>query len=501
MWCVLGLAVRVLVLITLHNQAYIRDHLTYTYWSRLAVEGGVLQVYSGPAVPDYRIYAGHNAHAKQMLAFRAAPRGDVPHVITVQAPDGQMLPLVIPAGRGDYDYAVYRPPPFSYPPLSAYLFWVLGYTHRAIDATQEIDTRLAHVIFAAPSIICDLLVAIVIAVALRDLRGAVAAEWGLCVVLFCPALIWDSSVWLQSDALPLVCIASTLLLLARDRLLLASAVCGIGLTLKPEVAWTVPLVAYAALERRSFRAVVLSGLAGIAPVLLISLPFLLSTGLLWFKIAYLDNASLYPRLTLSAYNPWWIVAGIRAVLVTEPTIQIPSHLGPAPLMSTLFDDRVPWMLGITPRAVGFMALAIALTILAMVWRRYTRRPPANVFVLAYLVYLAAFLFPTEVHERYILYTLPLATVAATQLRTMRLGLWALQCVAFVNLTGYVFFVFPFRATEISAIHWGMVGMLMMVVVATLLLFLAPQLEMWRVSGAPSIAAARSCWRKESGTCG
>ncbi len=488
----LGVGIRIAALIALHDQTFIPDHLHHVELSKLAVKDGPLALYDARPGPEYRVYSGTNAHAARMLVPQPPIReGDQPRVVLRTAPSGEPLAISVPAGHGDYVYALYTGAPLNHPPADAYLSWLLGLAHRKLDARQDADSRLAHFVFAAPAIIGDLVLALLVAQSLRTVAGTLTPAWGLALTLFCPALIWDSAVRLQTDSVVMAFIVGTFLLLTSGRLFLASAVCGTGLMVRPEVAWAVPLVVYLIARRRSLRTFVLGGLAGLAPVFVVSLPFLLTTGLLWFKAAYVGNVSLYPRLTMAAYNPWWIVAGVRLALQAGPRSQMSAGLGPAPLKSALLADNVPWCWGLTPRTIGGIALGGACLVIVAAVRRYSRGRNPNAFVLGYFVYLAAFLFPTAVHERYILYVLPLAIVAAAQLRSLRAGLWALNVVAFVNLAGYALFAFPSARSGIGAMHGLMIATVLMVVATTVLLFAIPLLEMWRVRPADAMRASES----------
>jgi Gpi18-like mannosyltransferase len=495
-WCALGLALRVATLLAFHNRAYILDHLSYVYWGRLGVEQGLLRMYQRPTHPPYGIYAGGNYYAAEAL-YPQAPiqKHDRAQWVTRWLPGGT-LRFLVPAGKGQYEYALYEPLHFNYPPLAAYLYWVLGFVHRMADSQQQPDTRLAHVLFATPAVLCDLLLAVAVARALQLLGGAVTPQLGLLLILFCPALIWDSSGWLQTDSLGLLVITGSLLLLAQNRPVSASALCGLGLMVKPQVAWVVPVVAYVALKTRSARTLALSALVGAAVVAIVSMPFLLSGGLQWFNVAYIENARLYPRLSLNAYNPWWVVSLVRVARVTGPTIATGNHPS-LPLLArrgAALNDGSPWLLGVSPRMAGFALLGAALLLVVIAWYRYSRAHRPNVFILTYLIYLAAFLFPTEVHERYIIYALPLATIAAADLSSVRVGLWGLNLVALVNLTGYTLLRFPFDP-GFWARHCVAIGTEVAAAVLTLLLFIAPVIEMWRAGSRRGQVGGVRCNRR------
>ncbi|MFI5394444.1 MAG: hypothetical protein ACHQ9S_02825 [Candidatus Binatia bacterium] len=497
-WLLAALVIRVALLVALHDAAYVFDHLSYVYWGSLAVERGPLGLYDPPADRlrpgwrTYRVYTGTNIYANRMWKWERPIRmREVPQPIIAIVPDGGRLSFTVPAGEGDYRFVAYHPSHFNYPPLAAYLYWGLGLLHRALDPTQEPDTRLAHALFAAPAIVCDVALGLVILLALRRLGGGAERKWTL-LALLCPALVWDSSVWLQTDAMGALPITAAVALLNANSVVLASALCGLGLLVKPQVLWVVPVVVYAALRTGSLRTILASGLAAAAVALVGSGSFLVSTGRLWLEVAYLDNASLVPRLSLNAYNPWWVVELIRgAVLSPRPHGGI-VHPSPTDFVHPVFTDTLPWIGGLTPRAVGFALLAGAFGMVLLGTQRYFRGRTLNFMVPAYLLYLAGFIFPTQVHERYIVYALPLGLGAAATLPSVRRTLLPLNVLALMSTTGYLLFQFPLDLGAFSAFDWARAGVLGAVALGTLALIAIPLREL--LAGAPPDALQR-CRRR------
>jgi len=498
-WCLLALAVRLGAVLALHDRAYLMDHLSYVFWGQLAVSRGLSAMYMAPAEwarPEntpYRVYTGANRFAdRQLLPQPPIPLADRPQTVNWTSDDGLTLTLEFPSGSGTLAYAIYRPLPFGYPPVAAVLYAALGHLHRWFDPTQTPDTRLAHVLFAAPAILCDVLLALLVAAALRARGGVFSPRAGLLLTLFAPALIWDSSVWLQTDSIGAVFIVGALLCVLHKRLPLASMLCGVGLLVKPQVVLTLPVLALAAVEGASWRRTAVAALAGLATIIAGAWPFLLSGGLRWFEVAYVANGSLLAGLTLSAANPWWIVSLFRGALLEASTW--PAHPSPDAWKSPLLSDRLPWIMGLTPRAVG-LVLFVSAAVLAWVVVRRPLRNGAAVCVFAYLFYLAAFIFPTEVHERYIIYALPLSLLAAAELRSVRASCWVLQVVCLINVAGYMFLELPVEQTGFGAADWGKVVVLGAAAAVTPLLFILPLVELWyrpreplTAQGSPNVAA-------------
>jgi hypothetical protein len=128
-------------------------------------------------------------------------------------------------------------------------------------------------------------------------------------------------------------------------------------------------------------------------VILVAAPFWLTGRLDRFAGAYLRATEAYPRVSVNAYNAWY---------VTGETL--PS--GP---------DTAPFIAGLTYRVAGLLGLLLVLCLALWHlrprdhrWRRLPGPALAPRWLLgAAATYLAFFMLPTQIHERYLYPVLPL----------------------------------------------------------------------------------------------
>ena len=267
------------------------------------------------------------------------------------------------------------------------------------------NTTTSHVLFSFWSIVCDFLVAWGCAAIVLLFRRPAVAYWTYALVLFAPPLWWDSVIWGQMDAVILAPTVWMLYFMLRHRWLTAGILWGVAFSLKPQAILFIPLWGLVAIitlwrismAQGSWRPII--GLA-LAPVVLfvIALPFTLHTpdppienhsSFEWFKLSYAENIPFlaegeYDKFTtLKAFNLWY-----ADLLITD-----------------INDAKTTW-LGVEKNTWGLLFVLTALfASFALVLLRW--RDDRRVLALyAGLSLLAFMIFPTQVHERYLVLALP-----------------------------------------------------------------------------------------------
>jgi hypothetical protein len=146
------------------------------------------------------------------------------------------------------------------------------------------------------------------------------------------------------------------------------------------------------------------GAAALATVAAGSAPWMLTDGLAWVERCYRRNLfEVLPYTTLEAFNVWYLRA-----LVAE--------------RSPVFDvlTSTTEVAGLTRDGWGRLLLTAALVATAaLCWWRLRRRPALAVVLFAGLALWAVFMWPTRVHERYLLYCVPPMVVAAAAVPRLR----------------------------------------------------------------------------------
>ena len=300
--------------------------------------------------------------------------------------------------------------PPNYPPLSMLALWAQAWVSSRVLVPLEVNTRGARLLGAVVPGIGEVLVLWGIVGLVRALGGgrhaiAVGASAGW---LF-PPLALNAWFWGQNDALVLAPAVGAVACMARGRWRASGALVAVAALVKPQgVLLAVPLLFAAAAggERaaapRRLATVLVSGALA---VLVLTAPWMATSGLAWVGRSYLASAARYSQATLHAYNVWYLDALLHGRVLDGST----SLAGLA---------RDTW------GALLLVLAAVAAGVLA--WRR----PSAEAGVLfAALWVWSAFLWPTRVHERYVLYCAPLVIALAA----VRPRFW--PCVVGLALVG------------------------------------------------------------------
>ncbi|GAB4162147.1 MAG: hypothetical protein Fur005_20450 [Roseiflexaceae bacterium] len=217
-------------------------------------------------------------------------------------------------------------------------------------------------------------------------------RWGLIAAL-CYALIpptWMNSAWWgQVDALLMLPLVAMILLLDRAQGRWSWLLWALALLIKAQAIVFAPILLIATIRLHGARGVVVGGsLAGV--VILIGCSLIAAAGQGFGLIeAYLGSVGRFPRTTYGAFNLWHLV-----------------------LNGTVTEDATPWIGGLSYRSAGFVMIgSIALACAWMLWHAADDRGRIRA---AALLALGFFLFPTQIHERYLFLCLPLLALWVAQ---------------------------------------------------------------------------------------
>lgn len=353
---------------------YFGDHDDFSRWGVQAVREGVLTLYD-----------------------HAPPRVDAWYFI-----NGEPIKRQRPVDRV-----------CNYPPISAYIFWLNGFVHRAVDFSQTINTWWARAVFMTWGMIAHVIMALGVAAIVRRWRGGRAPFVAFLVTLFTPPIIYDVAFWAQTDAWLLAPAVWMLWALMERRWMLAGVCFGIMLGLKPQAVLFTPLWFVAAYGHRAWRGPLVGVGTSVGVVLLAALPFTLHSRFAWFEGSYYDNlVHAYPDTTLRAYNVWYI-----DLLQSEDR-------NSTRLLAGMQKDT--WGKIFIFAGLAAIALAVGLR----------RKRSADVMLLAWTtVSMIAFvMLPTRVHERYIVLIFPFLVCCATLRPVLWPGVAILAVLSIVQMT-------------------------------------------------------------------
>lgn len=300
--------------------------------------------------------------------------------------------------------------PPNYPPIATTVFWAQS---RWLDAGAPdflANSPYTRLVTSLAPWVFELATAIGVGLLADALgaTGAVALAAGL-VTWLAPPLMMNTVVFGQYDALALAPGVFALLAVVRGRWLSAGVAVGIGLLAKPQGLLMLPVAAFAALVAAPTgigaiaRRGAAIGMAAVLTVMIGGAPWMLADGLAWVRRCYRMNLfEVLPFTTLEAYNVWYLLG-----LVAE---RLPAY-------DILSSTAV--VAGLTRDAWGRCLLATALVASAALAWRQRRRPGLAIVLFAALWLWSIFVWPTRVHERYILYSVPVLIALAANLPRFR----------------------------------------------------------------------------------
>jgi hypothetical protein len=281
----------------------------------------------------------------------------------------------------------------TYPPVFLYLLWLLGRLYLYIWPAA-VDSAWLTAFVKIPSVIADLVAALLLARLARRGKAGVGPRGAAALMALHPALIWLSAYWGQVDILHGGFAAGAWYAALCGATGASGALLALGVLTKPQGLIILPAAAVLIARRSGARGLARAFTIGAATAAVVCLPFLIAGyGRRLYEI-YAGAGSVYPVLSLKAFNPWWIA-----------TVFVGATRGRA-----FPSDANPVLLGITPHAIG---IVLFLGATGWIATRCARRPDGpRAWRLLTLQWLAFFLLPTQVHERYLAPALVSFAVAA-----------------------------------------------------------------------------------------
>lgn len=277
----------------------------------------------------------------------------------------------------------------QYPPLLLYILWGLGLIYTGLWP-QARDTPLLTAFVKLPAVVADLLVAaLLVAFARRHAgTGTLSPRWTAAIIALHPALIWISAYWGQVDILhSSICVAAWGAAIAGSSLL-AGGLLALGVMTKPQGLIILPAAAVLLFARTGWRGMLRAFVSGVVVVSALLLPFLLAGYGRELLGIYLGSAGKYPYLSVNAFNPWGVAALFTGGNFGESLVRDDQALGGF----------------LTPRMIGLLLFGVStvwICLRALLHGGRSSFSASRAWRLLTLQWLAFFLLPTEVHERYL----------------------------------------------------------------------------------------------------
>ena len=317
----------------------------------------------------------------------------------------------------------------DYPPIVVYFLWFASAIEKNFGNFFGLGHEYLHTIFVKlPSILCDMAIGYVIYKYAK--KYGASTEWSLfftALWLFNPLSLIDASCWGQVDSMLTLAVILSIIYLNKKKHLTAGIWFGVGVVLKPQMFFFLPVFGYMWLKDviedknamkavKTFFASVGGALAG---VIIPCIPYLhmgfekitlfgKGVKVPWIFSLFVGTANHYEYASVNSYN-FWFMAGKNWVedkvtlLEAAKSAEKPSQLWISILSKTPFGDISLFAIGIT-----FIVIISLVTLLFAVRLKKGEHLP---YLLSAFMFAAVPFFAPRMHERYFFPALALLIIA------------------------------------------------------------------------------------------
>lgn len=267
----------------------------------------------------------------------------------------------------------------DYPPFNVYLFWGFGSLAKTLSlfGTPYIN----YIIKLLPTLF-DTATIFLIFTFLRKKFSFKTSLVTAALYAFNPAVIFDSAVWGQFDAIYTFFLLLSLMLVLDSRPKLSAVTFTIGVLTKPQGIALAPLIIFLILRKHGWRSLLTSLLTATATIFAVILPFEWSNPITFLWNIYFGAYSGYGVTSANAFNLW--------------------------AFGGLWQPDAPIFL----IAGWVMFGTVAALTLYVLRKRLGMSEELPVLFAAFMLFFSFFMLPTRIHERYLF---PVLSVLALML--------------------------------------------------------------------------------------
>jgi len=239
----------------------------------------------------------------------------------------------------------------------------------------------------------------------------------LAVVVLQPALALVSSAWGQVDSILALMILLSFLLFEKNKYL-GTILMFLALLVKPQALIAAGIYFLYLLSKRNFTDF-FKQLAVFAALLALAIFSFRIFGKSDFLSPYLNSVGNFTNSSLNAFNIWWVMHGAQSWNIQD-TVQTA---------------------GLTYKSLGMILFAI-FEVPAIIYLFYKAKKLPEVLLVVAYSYLAFFIFPTEIHERYLFPAVALFAIPAILNKNIFWVYFTLSITFLVNIFAVLQSVYP-----------------------------------------------------------
>jgi Gpi18-like mannosyltransferase len=289
----------------------------------------------------------------------------------------------------------------DYPPFNIYFFWVFGLLAKSLSL---FGTTLFTYVMKLPSNLFDMATAFLIFAFVRKRLDFKMALLATALYAFNPAVIFNTAVWGQFDAIYTFFLVLSLMLALASKPELSGVTFTLGVLTKPQGIALAPLIAFLILKkyRLQWRRLLTSLIAVAATVFVVIIPFEWSNPVTFLANIYFGAYGGYAYTSVNAFNLW----AIGGLWILETPVFF---------------------------AIGWILFgALAAFVLYVLHKRFGASGELLVLFSAFILFFGFFMLPTRIHERYLFPALSVLALMFPFLKKTRLIYGVLSATCFVN---------------------------------------------------------------------
>lgn len=290
----------------------------------------------------------------------------------------------------------------DYPPFNVFVFWLFGSLANAVHMSMATMVKIVPNLF-------DLAIAGLIYFFVRKQATFKIALIAAAVYAFNPAVLFNSAVWGQFDAVYTFFLVLSLILALKSKPELSAASFALGILTKPQGIALAPLIAFFIYKKNGLKSFLFSVGVFAAVVFLVILPFEWNNGnpVTFLSNIYLNGYSYYHYTSINAFNLW----GMFGMWVPDGNLAI-----------------VGWgMFG-----------ALAVFTLYVLNKRFKVSGDMLVVFSAFILLFGFFMLPTRIHERYLFPAISVLALMLPFVKKTR-ALYVLVSATFFANVSYVLY--------------------------------------------------------------
>jgi Gpi18-like mannosyltransferase len=253
-----------------------------------------------------------------------------------------------------------------------------------------------------PANLFDMATAFLIFAFVRKQSNFKLALIGTALYAFNPAVIFNTAVWGQFDAIYTFFLVLSLILVFYSKPKLSVVAFMLGILTKPQSIALAPLFFFLVWRKTDWKGLVTSVLVAAATVFAVILPFEWSNPVTFLTDIYFGAYGGYQFTTLNAFNVW----GFGGMWVPD----------------VLWTFIAGWA----------MFGALALFTIYLVHKRAPSNRELLIFFAAFVLFFGFFMFPTRIHERYLFPAMAMLALMFPLLKRTRPLYVVLTATCFVN---------------------------------------------------------------------